>query len=315
MIIFLYGVDTYRSHQQLNYYLEKFKEKRDAQGTSIIKLEGQELTIDGFRKNIFSAGLFSEKRMIIIKNLLSESKDESLIKEIADSIKKLEKESNVIIFYEKSEPTKNKSIQKLFQLLKKQKHTKKFDFLEKIELEKWIKDYCQKNKTQIDSQAIFFLIDFFGADLWTIKNEIDKAASYGEEKIILKILNLLCEVEKEETIFNLVDALIGKNKKRAVKLLEQELNKGTFFTQIIERITYQFRIILCAKEAKNKNIYQIAKELGVHHFPVKKAIEQGRTYQTDELKKIYQEILKIDFQLKTSSRDPELLFDLLIAKL
>ena len=315
MLIFLYGKDTYRSQEKLNFYIQKFKEKRDGQGLSIDKLEGVTLAPDEFRKNVFSVGLFSQKRMLVIKNLLAENKNQDTLKEIIESFKKLEKEENVVIFYENDEPQKNEVIKKLFNLLTKQKYAEKFDFLEKKDLEKWINNYIKKINGQIEHEAINFLTDYFNADLWSIKNELDKALSYGNGKITLKNLELLCEQEKEENIFALIDALIAKNKKRAVELLEKELAKGTFFPQIIGSLAYQFRIILQVKSTSSSNFYQLAKELGVHPFSVKKAIEQGKKYNDEELKKIYQEILNIDLQLKTSSRDPELLFDLLIAKL
>jgi len=314
MIIFLYGPDTYRSQEKLNFYLQKFRGKHDHQGLSIVKLDGEVLTPDEFRKNVFSIGLFSQKRMIIIKNLLAENKNQELLKEILKTFKKIEEEENVVIFYESNEPQKNELVRKIFDLLAKEKYAQKFDFLEKEDLEKWINNYVEKNNGQIEYDAVIFLVDYFNADLWTIKNELDKALSYGGGKITLENLELLCEQEKEENIFALIDALIAKNKKRAIKLLEKELAKGTAFTQIVERLTYQFRIILYAKGSNSNNFYQIAKELGVHHFPVKKAIEQAKKYRLEELKKIYQEILNIDIQLKTLSCDPELLFDLLIAK-
>lgn len=315
MTIFLYGPDTFRSQEKLNFYLQKFKEKHDGQGLSIDKLEGAILTPDEFRKNIFSVGLFSQKRMLVIKNLLAESKNQELLKEILESFKKLEKEENVVIFYESDEPQKNEVIKKLFNLLIKQKYAEEFDFLEKKDLGKWINNYIKKTNGQIKHEAINFLTDNFNADLWSIKNELDKALSYGNGKITLENLELLCEQEKEENIFAFIDALIAKNKKRAVELLEKELAKGTFFPQIIGSLAYQFRIILQVKSTNSSNFYQLAKELGVHPFSVKKAIEQGKKYNDEELKKIYQEILEIDIQLKTSSRDPELLFDLLIARL
>lgn len=315
MIIFLYGPDTYRSHQRLNYYLEKFKEKRDSTGTSILKLDGEELDINEFRKTTLSAGLFAQKRMIVIKNLLAKNKDQKLLEEIIVSFKKIKEGDNVVIFHEQDEPQKNNTVKKILVLLKKEKYAEEFKLLDSRALEKWIVNEVKKENGQIDHQAINFLAEYFGQNLWDLKKEIEKALAYGRDKITMEALGLLSDTEKEENIFALIDALINKNKKRAVELLEKELAKGTFFPQIIGGLAYQFRILLQVKNMRLPNIYRIAKEIGVHPFSVKKGVEQSQRYQLDELKKIYQEILEIDLQLKTSSRDPELLFDLLIAKL
>jgi DNA polymerase III subunit delta len=315
MIIFLYGQDNYRSQEKLFDLINKFKEKRDLQGTSITELDGESLSNDEFRKNVLSAGLFAKKRMIIIKNLLAENKDQELLEEIMKFLKNKNNEDNVVIFYEIASPLKNKLNKKVFDLLAKEKYAEQFEALDERNLNKWIHALVQKEKGQISDSAVSLLIDFFGNNLWSIKNEIDKALAYGQGKITPEILKLLGESEKEENIFALMDALVAKNKKRAVELLEKELAKGTFFPQIIGSLAYQFRIMLQVKDSNNSNFYQLAKELGAHPFSIKKAVVQVKKYSLDELKKIYQEILEIDLQLKTSSRDPELLFDLLIAKL
>jgi DNA polymerase III subunit delta len=315
MIIFLYGPDSYRSQEKLFDLIEKFKEKRDAQGTSVTKLDGDQLTADEFRKTVLSAGLFAKKRMIIVKNLLAESKNQELLDEISKFLKEKKERDNIVIFYESDEPLKSNLHKKVFELLKKERYAEKFELLDERKLEKWINEQVKKAKGEISGSAVTVLINFFGSNLWSIKNEIDKALAYGQNKITPEIIKLLGETEKEENIFALTDALAAKNKKRAMELLAKELDKGTFFPQIIGSLSYQFRIMLQVKASGQTNFYALAKEIGVHPFSVKKAIEQVRKYKLEELKKIYQEILDIDLQLKTSSRDPELLFDLLIAKL
>jgi len=315
MIIFLYGPDNYRSQEKLFDLINKFKEKRDLQGTSITKLDGELLSNDEFRKNVLSAGLFAKKRMIIIKNLLAENKNPELLEEITKFLKNKNTEDNVVIFYETTEPLKNKLNKKVFDVLTKEKYAEQFDLLDERNLNKWINLQVKKENGQISDSAVSLLIDFFGNNLWSLKNEINKALAYGQGKITPEILKLLGESEKEENIFALMDALVAKNKKRAIELLEKELAKGTFFSQIIGSLAYQFRIMLQVKGSNNPNSYQLAKELGAHPFSIKKAMAQVKKYSLDELKKIYQEILEIDLKLKTSSRDPELLFNLLIAKL
>lgn len=317
MIIFLYGPDTYRSHEKLSEFIEKFKRKRDAKGLSIIRIESSDLTIDKFRQSVLSPGLFAAKRLIVIENLLSQNKDPYLIKEVINFLKKDKKEEsdNIVIFWEEEKNTLNDEERKLFNLLKGVKYAQKFNFLETDELCRWIEKEVKKRKGIIEKEAVNLLIDYIGSDLWRMSQELDKLMAYCQKKLSCQDIKLLVEANEEENIFSLVDALIAKNKKRAVELLEKELAKGTFFTQIIGSLAYQFRLLLQLKETRSANFYQLAKELGAHPFSVKKAIFQVKKYQPEELKKIYQELLKIDLQLKTTGLKPEILFDLLIAKL
>lgn len=317
MIIFLYGQDSYRSHEKLLELIEKFKHKRDAKGLSIVKIEGSDLTIDKFRQSVLSPALFSSKRLIIIENLLNQNRDSLLIKEVINFLKKSKKEENIVIFRETEEKIqKSEDHQKLFNLLKKEKYVQKFDFLENNKLQKWIEEEVKKRGGEIDKQAINLLIDFIGPNLWQMSNELDKLIAYKRGKISSKDVELLVEKKEEENIFSLIDALISKNKKRAIKLIEEQLSfDASTFSKILSLLARQFRIIIQIKESKKINYYQLANELGVHPFRIKKSLEQVSNYTLEELKKIYQELLKIDWQLKTSKLNPELLFDLLVARL
>ncbi|MCX7778824.1 MAG: DNA polymerase III subunit delta [Patescibacteria group bacterium] len=324
MIFFLYGPDTFRSQEKLRALVENFKQKRDWRGLSVLRLEGQDLTVDKFRQSVFSPGLFSTKRLIIIENLLSQNEDSALLQEVINFVrkskkgKKKEEKDNVVIFRESEEKIpQNESHQKLFSLLKKEKYAQKFDWLENNELRKWIKEEVKKRDGEIEEKAVDLLVNFIGPDLWRMSTELDKLIAYGQGKISAKNVKLIVETKPEEDIFNLIDALVEKNKKRAVQLIREQLENDIPFTQLLNLLARQFRIILQIKDRKEKflNYYQLASELGVHPYSVKKSLIQAPRYTLDELKKIYQELLRIDYQLKTTNLQPELLFDLLVAKL
>ncbi len=315
MVIFLYGQDTYRLKEKLKELIEKFKKERDTKGLSIVYLDGKDLTIDKFRQTVLPQGLFSLKRLIVIENLLSENKDVSLIEEVIKFLKR-NKEGNIVIFSETKEIQKTEPYQRLFRLLKKGRFTQEFNFLEGIKLKKWIEKEVEKRSGKIEKEAIDLLINYLGPDLWLISNEIDKLLAYTEGKISKKDVELLVEKREEENIFALIDAISNKNKKEALRLINEQLELGVSFSKILSLIFHQFRIILQVKEKGGfLNYYRLAEELNVNPYPVKKAIEQAKKYDLEELKKIYQELLKIDYQLKTTSLKPELLFDLLVAKL
>lgn len=315
MIIFLYGKDSYRSKEKLLELIKKFKEKRDKRGLSITRLEGEKLTIDEFRKAVFSGGLFSEKRLIIIENLLSKNKNQELMEKIFELLKEKKVKENVIIFYESEEVKENSINKKLFNFLKRQKYTQKFDLLEKGRLKNWIQKEVEKRGGKISQQAAELLTEYFDYELWNLSNEIDKLLAYGRGKIEVKTLEIISEEKKEEEIFTLIDALVNKDKKKAIKLLESNLAKGVPFSYLLSLLAKQFRIIFLLKEKGGTiNYYRIAEEFNLHPFLVKKAIQQMKKYDLEELKKIYRELIKIDFQLKTTYLEPEVLFDLFIAK-
>ncbi|MGB9680898.1 MAG: DNA polymerase III subunit delta, partial [Minisyncoccia bacterium] len=116
----------------------------------------------------------------------------------------------------------------------------------------------------------------------------------------------------------LVDAIGEKNKKRALKLLSDQIKLGLPWGELFGMIVRQYRILLQIKDIigqqKNADYIQVAKKLNLHPFVVKKATKQARNYSLLELKQIYQQLLEIDTKIKTTPVEPEVLTDLLIIK-
>ncbi len=58
--------------------------------------------------------------------------------------------------------------------------------------------------------------------------------------------------------------------------------------------------------------FKIAKELGLPSFAVQKAAVQSRKYEADQLKKIYNSLIKCDFEQKTREKNISALLDIFI---
>ncbi|MCD6471088.1 DNA polymerase III subunit delta [bacterium] len=320
MIVFIYGEDTYRSKKYLLALKNKFIKKRDHQGFSIINLDGQFLTSEQFRKNVLSAGLFSQKRLIIIKNILK-NKNDNLFKEIISYLEKIRNdENNVVIFWEGIIGSNENT--KLFSILRQEKFAKEFTFLKLGELINWIRKKIKKSGKNISQEALFFLAQKIGANLWQMDNEINKILAYCEKKKIIEMndVKLLIDIKPEENIWLLINALGDKDKKSALKLLNDQIILGKDISYILAMLTRNYRILLKVKDVLNQKKYfhdveSLAKYLSIHPYAAKMALENVKKYSFKELKNIYQKLSQIDIFIKTSSLDPHLLLDLFITDL
>ncbi len=63
MIIFLYGQDTYRSHQKLNEIIEHYK-KIHKSGINLKYFDGANLNSQDFQDEIRQTSMFDEKKII-----------------------------------------------------------------------------------------------------------------------------------------------------------------------------------------------------------------------------------------------------------
>jgi len=333
MIGFFYGSDTYRSKQRLISLKKEFIRRKDQKGLNVSVIEASILSLDELRKIFLSPGLFTQKRLLIINEILSHpfskkllEEKEELFKEILRIVKKTRQDKeNSLIFWDGEIKEKQLNIlqKKLYQTLKKEKYAEEFKLLKGLALKNWLKKQVIEKDLQIDNQAMDLLIDTHGENLWLLKNEVDKLiawqlSSNKNKKICFSDVQSLVFPKTEQDIWRLVDALGQRNKINALKILSDQFKNGVDISKIITILVHQYRTILRIKsylqDHQVLNQYQLAKILSLHPFVCQKGMAQEKNYNLEELKKIYQQLLKIDFLRKTRKIDSEILLDLLIIK-
>jgi len=328
MIIFLYGPDTFRSRRKLKQLKEKFIREIDKSALNIEILDGQTLETADFEKAISTPAFLAKKRMVIIENLISKNKGQKVQKEILEKLAKNNLEDTIIIFWEgeltesKSKRTKTAARRSnlLFNRLKKEKYAQEFQLLGNAETYNFAKNEINSRQAKIDSQALRLLVDLTGNDLWQLNSEVDKLVSFCKNKTITTAdVEKMVKSKLDDDIFKLTDALGQKNKKAALKLISDQLKSGTSPTELLAKITWQFKNLLLVKNFYEENGpgypgTRLGFQLGLHPFVIKKTASQIKNYDIDNLKKTYNRLLKIDWQIKTSQIEPEVLFDLLVVK-
>ncbi|MDD4607283.1 MAG: DNA polymerase III subunit delta [Patescibacteria group bacterium] len=322
MIIYLYGQDDFRIHQDLQTIKNKFLKQVDQSGLNFSYLDGSDLKIDQFRQAVLVSGFLAKKRMVVIKNLLTTGRDENLITEILTNFKKLEQQEDVVIIFIQTDELKNIRTQvkkDLLNKLVKSQYAKEFKLLKNKDLINWIKKEVSQLKAKIEPTAIELLINYLGNDLWKINNEIHKLVAYKSGQIIQSVdVELMVKADLDENIFNLTDAIANQNKKQSLKLIQQQLTDSGAWLRILNMISYQFRNLIILKSYLNEhgysNQYGLAKGLGLHPFIIQKSLNQVDKYSLPQLKKIYHQLLEIDLQMKTKSLNPEVLLDKLVVE-
>jgi DNA polymerase III subunit delta len=323
MIIFLYGEDTYRSSQKLNQIKDKFIKEVDSSGMNLTTLDGVKLKFEEFNQQVKASPFLARKRLVIIKNLISDNKSKEIQKEIVELLNtewKNPQEDNILIFWESADHSKTKTKNALWDRLIKEKLAEEFTPLKPVQLNAWLEKEISRRGSQIDKASIPLLAALVGNNLWQMSSEIDKLINYcGSRAITGADIELLVKAKFDDNIFNLVDALGNNNKKLALKLMSDQFNLESDEMYLLSMLIRQFRILLLTKDLAEKNSRigkeKIAQELQIHPFVAQKALWQINNFTLDKLKNIYQMLLDIDFKIKTSSLKPRVLFDLLIAQI
>lgn len=310
MLIFIYGSDTYRSQEKLKEIVDEYK-KVHKSGLNLNYLEGEKLNFQQIKEEVLVYSMFKEKKLIVIKNSFV---NEDFQKEFIKNFKRIKDLKDVIIFYEKNKILKSNSF---FKFLKKQAKCQEFEFLSGLKLKNWVKKEFEKYNCKIKDKEIDKLIEFIGSDLWRFSNEIKKLSSFKSE-ISEQDINLLIESKIETDIFKTIDFLAQRNKKKAILLIKKHLEKGDHPLYLLTMINFQFRNLLLIKNLGSvdyKDSYSLAKKVGMHPYVFKKSLYQAQKFSFEELKKIYQEIFQVDFNIKTGKLDAETALSLFITEI
>lgn len=320
MIIFIYGADSWRAHHKIQELKNKFKQKVDSSGSSIITVNGEDFDIGSFRQYLLSQSLFSKGRMIIIRDLLVKNPSKKLQEEIIEVLKKTN--NHTVLWWEyinSNEIFKKIRTSLLFKYLKQQKFVQEYNTLKSTQLEKWVENRVRELNGKIGMTAIKTLLVQVGDNLWQLDNEIQKLVLYCADREI-----------NTNDILDMVVTKIGgdgweflyylsqKNKSKALEILEEQLILGSEAIEIFSKIVWQFRVLLLVKDIlgeKTFTSHEIATKLQLHSYVVQKSLPVIKNFSLNRLKEIYRQLSEIDYQIKTGVFDPVVMLNLFIINL
>lgn len=321
MLIFLYGADNFRSMEKLSNLKNQYLEKNSS-GTDLSVLDYGEVSTLQPLANIFSAqGLFSTKKLVLIKNSMTAGSTDQQ-KEVLNFLKKnsdLEKDADtIVIFFEKGSPKKNGALYKhLLKISKKQE----FAQLSGVQLTNWAVSFTKNLSEEVSfsKNALNLLLAFVGSDLYILSNEITKLVNYKNAGTISdQDIKLLVKSKVDSTMFETIEALVSNNKSRALELLHEQISKGEDVYYILSMYTYQIRTLLKIGDFYWQGVAQasqIAQASGLHPYVIQKSLAQLRNLSEEKTKQMLRDLANIDMQAKIGKIDPVLALDTFIVSL
>lgn len=316
MFIFLYGEDTYRSSQKLREIKGNFTAKTDPSGINIITFEGDNFDLEKFNNAAAQGGFLVSKRLIIVKNLLLSKVGKGLVDQLLELLQRQANSDNIFVFWENGLPDQRTG---LFKLLgKNKKFAQRFDYLAEAELADYLNKYLTDNGGRMEKSALTLLISFVGHNLWQLTSELDKLIAYKNRQMIGSgDVKEFVVAKISENIFGLTDALAAGNKKLALKLLRDQISLGLNEVYLLTMITRQFRILAEIKSLLSQKIpaSQIAAQLKLHPYVVKKSLPPAQKFTLEKFKTIYQKLIELDKKFKSTSLPTNALLDLFVLEI
>ena len=313
MTYFLYGNDLFRIKEEEREILSRLLAS-DKSGINFDKFEGDEISFSNFDKAVSSGSFFGGKRVVLIKNLITKNKDKDLKARIADRLSR--GVSAEIIFIEYGQPDKR---EKLFKTLNKAAEVAVFEPLQGEEIKKWIKEKVEKSGGKVSALGVESLMLALGANLNQLEQEINKLILYvksqDRDEIEPKDVNEMVKSVADPNIFNFIESIAGQDKRRAVKLLAEFIDKGEDENMLFAMVIYQFRILIMIKDLldRGKSSYSIASEAKLNPYVVQKSLPVLKNYSLNDLIEYYQFLYQMDLKIKTGRIEPKVAMDLVVA--
>ena len=263
--------------------------------------------------------MISPRRMIVVTGFEAISDDDQL--ELLKAYLKKPAETSVLVFV--TDGLDNR--RNISTMLRKGCEVVSFESLDERDgAPNWVRNYVTQAGCSIDTASAAYLVGMVGVDLLRLSNELEKLIAFVGDKgrITQDEINELVRHSREHSNFELTDAVVDGDRKKALNLLHRIFdnaseNPQTLSLMILGALASNFRRMLGAKELMKQNApnSEVAKIVGMSPYAVGRFNERVRRVETEQILKGIQRIAATDVALKTSMATPRLLLEFLICEL
>lgn len=309
-VYLLYGEEAYLRKQYRDNLRKALVADDDTMNCSVYA--GKDIDINEIIDMAGTMPFFAPRRVIMIENSgwMKSGNDRmaEFLKNIPDT---------TYIIFEESEIDKRN---KLFKAVTANGYAANCEVQDEATLKKWIMGLLKKENKLITPDALNLLLDRTGTDMEGIKKELEKLICYKyyDDGITAEDVEELCTVRIQNKIFDMVEAVAGKQQKQALDLYYDLLALKEAPMKILALISRQFNMLLQVKEMKMKGYQEqtIATQTGLNaYFLKKKYIPQASKFKLEQLQQALIACVEAEEAVKTGNMTDILSVELIIVSL
>ena len=288
----LYFIES-DNHDLIKKKIEEIVLNNKLSLSNLITYDMEEVNILDAIMDLDTYGFFNDTKVVHCKNANFLGSGKSEIEHNIDALTKYINNPNpsniLIISCIKADGKKN-----IVKLIKDKFQTVDIS----CDLKAFVKDQTKGYDMKID--VINYFIESCGNDFIRIENELNKLLAFklDEKKIIKEDIDLIVIKKIDSNIFELIDAIISKNKSKSLLIYENMVNYGEDIFKIFVSLANQIRLIYQVKVLRNWSNDDIAAKLNLKNPKQVVAIR----YKIDK----YQEKELLDYLFKLAIMDEEL---------
>jgi DNA polymerase-3 subunit delta len=193
-----------------------------------------------------------------------------------------------------------------------------FDRLSEGQATRWAEEYLRRRDCRIEHSAMSRLIGLTGTGMARLVSELDKLATYaGGGSITNDVVEQLVPRAREHSNFELWDAILERDRRRAIRLTQRVLDDGAEPVMLVGALAGLYRRMLAAKDlmARKAPSEEIMKATG--QYGQRAAAFNARVLRTPREEIIHglRRIAQVDNAIKGSEATPRLQLEYLVAEL
>ena len=171
----------------------------------------------------------------------------------------------------------------------------------------WISARARLHAVKLDAEAVTTLASAVGSDAERIEQEIKKLGAYaGSASVSAADVRALVSGAIEADVFELTQAVVRKDARAAVAMLERLLADGNAVQQILALLLWQFRVLLFASAMRSgADAERMAKAIRSSPYAIQRATAFARRVTRADVIRAYETIYATDQVIKTGRAESD----------
>ena len=264
--------------------------------------EFEEISRERLMDDALTPSLFTQNRIIIVTNAEKTTKGRL---EVLSALQSVANASLRIVLAASSRKATDSWV-KIFPVIE-------IDALKSADVARWLMD-----RYKLAPDIARYLVDNVGTDLYQLNTEMQKLQTYvgGTRAIEVRDVDILILRSEQYAPFELDDAILGRDYKRAVQVLGAMLDDGLEPLIVLSRIVRVWRQLSVGKSLVGKrSAKDVAAAALVPPFKAADFTASCKEFDWKQLAGGFRLLLNADRAFKTSTPNPEAYFDIMLWKM
>lgn len=314
MNYFIYGSEGYLLKKELNKVI-KSDDLNDHLNAVYYDGMASDFNIEQIIEDANTISMFAEKKVIIVNNpsfLFNQSLSDEQLAAFEQYLHDSSVFTTLIFYVETNEQNSIDQRKKIFKMLVKECRTIHIGSLNTDEFRKVVINDLNKNKIDIDKDAIEELIARLPIDIANWKTELSKLQLYGKS-LNKDDIRFLIARSLDDNVFIMVNAVMRHNLKLAIEAWRDLAVMKHDPIELIAILASQFRFMYqCGILAHKYDNKQIADILNAKVARVNITMNNSRNVSTTQIMALLAKLADLDQKIKMGIIDKQLGFELFL---